>query len=128
MIEARFTLGLIAIKETNFELASTHFLQALSLSENIGSQSQIVRVINKFALLASHQGSWSEAAMIYGAIDRFHNYSGSAILLNLRESAEYNRDQVKLMEVLGTTAYRNAYLSGQKMSFEQTVAYVRDMR
>ena len=128
MIEARFTLGLIAIKESDFEMASTHFLQALSLSENIGSQSQIVRGINKLALLASHIGRWKKAAMIYGAIDCFHNFSQSALLLNMTESTEYNRDQLKLMEALGTTEYRYAYSCGQKMSLEQTIAYVREDR
>ena len=111
--------GYIAMHQGNLTQAATWFSKALSIAQEIQSETDIGMFLSGFALVAIAEEKSLLAAHLFGAIDARLNVN---VDLNPAERAEYQRAVERVRLQLGTKAFATARREGRTMTVEQALA------
>ena len=114
-------LGYIALRQLDATQATTYFKESLESNLVVGHSVGLCASLTSFANLALAQGRPSQAAQLYGAVERYLNDLASPLFSS--DKIEYQLGQAILQEQLTPQALKKAWSKGAQMTIEQAVDY-----
>jgi len=113
------TVGYITVHQGNLAQATTWFRKALSLAQEIQSETDIGLILFGLALVAATEGQLLKAAHLFGAIEVWLDVNMD---MNPAECAEYQRAVENVRSQLGAKAFAAARSEGRTMTIEQALS------
>ena len=120
-VHAHQSLGETALAQGDAALATTHFVEALVLSRDLGDRAGMAWCLAGLAGVAAAGGQPERAAWLWGAAEALRQTIGVRAAPASRTTRE--RLIARAREQLGEAAFNAAWAEGQKMTMEQAVAY-----
>lgn len=114
-------LGRILLHQEKQQQAMTCYIEALTLSQQVGSDKNTGDVLIRLAGVAANDGYVERATHIFGAVEALYEKMG--IALQPIERKDYEADVAVAREQLDAAAFKTAWEAGRKMSLEEAVAY-----
>jgi DNA-binding CsgD family transcriptional regulator/tetratricopeptide (TPR) repeat protein len=112
-------LGNAALAEGKFDVAQTHFRDALALFREMGDPNFIAWGLERMAGVMTGLGRPARAAQILGAVRRLRESSGSSQIPALR--ADYARDLRATQAALDPPAFAAAWALGRTLSLDEAL-------
>jgi hypothetical protein len=114
-------LGMIAIREEDYERAKAWYSECLHFDQQIGSYSQHAECLIGFAGIANAEERFERAAQLLGAAEV--EIERRKIPLENLDRAELQRLTAVLRDRLDEAVFTAAWTAGRAMTREQAAAY-----